>query len=224
MVSNGFLSDKKEENNKLIFYNICSTLQNQIEVNYTFNLTINSLCLLEYTKKNNIILKVLLCACKKYKKNQNNGIYLVSYDCKTKEEKIVGFKKTGNFEVYCFCQIYNKMDKNKIIDEGKIDNIKGKTNYFLVGGFDVSKHKGIIKLYKLKYNKKKQRVNIEYIEDIKDSQFGNIRGPISCIIQSKKNGEILVTTWDKNIFSFKSPNINDDSLKKLKDIDKKNYS
>ena len=59
--------------------------------------------------KHNINYKVLLCACKKYIKNQKNGILLVNInekDSSQNEAKISYiFYNTKNFEVYCFCPI-----------------------------------------------------------------------------------------------------------------------
>jgi hypothetical protein len=215
-VSNGFLSNEKNAKNKIIFCRITYELIKikEIEVPNTFNLTNNYLHLMEYSKNQK---KLLLCACKKYQKEQKNGILLVNFDFKVNEQIEIDFKKTGSFEVYCFCQLYYyKNDDNKTINK---DNIKKKTNYFLVGGFETNKHKGIIKLYELIYHKKKQKINIRYIEDIileNNSKSENIRAPISCIIQSENNGDILATSWDKNIYIFNCNKENYDLRKKMK--------
>ena len=49
------------------------------------------------------IKEVLLCACKKYTRNQKNDILLVNIN----NQDIVNYKfyDTNNFEVFCFCQL-----------------------------------------------------------------------------------------------------------------------
>ena len=37
--------------------------------------------------------------------------------------------------------------------------------------------------------------------------FNDFRRTITSIIQSKNNGEILVTSWDKNVYLLSKPNI-----------------
>ena len=93
-----------------------------------------------------------------------------------------------------------------LINESYIleDSIKIKeTDYFLVGGFDKKRKQGMIKLYK---NKK---ISIEYIQDIKlfDRDFKGFKGPISCITQSKKNGNLLITCWYGNVYLVNKPDI-----------------
>ena len=170
---------------------------------------------MEYTKKNKSH-KILLCACKKYKKNQKNMILIVNYDFSTGEKIKINFKNTGSFEVYCFCQLSN-YEKNIHLDNKYIK----KTNYFLVGGFDINKGKGIIKLYRLilMYKNQNKKVKISYLEDVilsdgRGCTSKNIRAPISCINQSNDDGKIFVTSWGNNIYSFNSPNINS-SYKKI---------
>ena len=94
---------------------------------------------------------ILLCACKKYNEYQNNGILLITLENNSQESH--NFYDTGNFEVYCFCPIsfestinYNIFNKNNELEDNSI-------NYILVGGFNKFKGKGLIKLYRILYNK-----------------------------------------------------------------------
>ena len=156
---------------------------------------------------------VLLCACKKYLKYQKNGILLLSFE---NDENIENdnnriyyyFYCTKDFEVYCFSPL-------AIIDTKEVFisiNIKKFYTYFLVGGFDVKKRKGLIKLYKVIYSEKYDEIKIEYIQDIilfdsKQKKVIRIKEPISYIAQSSKEGQLLVTSWDGNIYLFECPNI-----------------
>ena len=155
----------------------------------------NGLILLDIEKENK---KIILSACKKYIPDQENGILLIKPDIKENEKIWTKFISTENFEVNCFCQI-------NII--GKKKNIK--TNYFFVGGFDTQKRQGLIKLYRVVFNKEKD-MNIEFLEDIifdDDKVLEGFEGTINCIIQSKSNGKILVSCWDTKIYAFSKPNI-----------------
>ena len=197
-------NDIRNKRNKILISKILSrTINKTLDINYSFNLSQNNLAFIQM--KNKSKRKIILCACKKYTKNQKNGILLVTFNDKYDLE--YKFYDTGTFEVYCFCQIsiYITQQPNILFENNKIK----KTNYFLVGGFEINKSKGIIKLYKLIYNKKREKIKIKYIEDIvfKDSNFKCFRCPVSCIIQSKKNGNILIGSFDGNIYIFTPPNI-----------------
>ena len=179
--------------------------------NYSFNLYQNNLCLISKEKESNN--KLLLCACKKYIESQKNGILLLIIELNNKiSEK---FYDTGIFEVYCFCQICrfeNPNRGNMILSQNQNnDNLIG-TEYFLVGGFDPNKKKGLIKLYQINYNNDKfELTNIEYIQDIEikeSTKFKGFEGAITCIIQSKNNGDLLITSYDGNVYDFSNPNIN----------------
>ena len=69
---------------------------------YSFIISTNGLALVpkEEIKEKN---RILLCACKKYEKNQKNGILLVNAKFLRKIDIKNPFYDTGNFEVYCFC-------------------------------------------------------------------------------------------------------------------------
>ena len=213
ITSNRILSNGE---NRLKIYNSPSKmfLEEKIEAkNYSFILSENNCAIIKIPKQEKNIL--LLCACKKYIKDDKNGILLLQLQLeKDNNNKIFEkFYDTKNFEVYCFCpisEIKNKyvLDKN---DEPQINE----TEYFFVGGFDLDKKEGLIKLYKVIYDDEIEKIEIEYILDIiiekkngkEDSKcFKGFKGPISCIIQSSSLGEILVTCYDGNIYLFTEPN------------------
>ena len=130
---------------------------------FSFNTSTNGLYLMN-TNEIFPLEKVLLCACKKYLSNQKNGILLVEPKLKDDEKLYYKFYET-EFEVNCFCQIY-------IIKDETIDNFIDKkfsikeTKYFLVGGFDGEKGRGVINLYKLNYDVKSSHINIEFISEV----------------------------------------------------------
>ncbi len=96
----------------------------------------------------------------------------------------------------------NPIDGDITVEENITIN---KSNVFLVGGFDREKGEGIIKMYKI-FTDETNNTSIEYEQDIiiEDLRFDN---PISCITQSKITGNILITSWDGNVYLFKPPNI-----------------
>jgi hypothetical protein len=201
--SNKILLNGEDE---LIIFNSSSKKIINTFDNYSFCLYQNNLSLI--SKENESNNKILLCACKKYIKSQKNGILLVKIPINFINNITKAFYDTGKFEVYCFCQIYI-LDKtnNKILDENKITIA---TDYFLVGGFDKNKGRGIIKLYKIIENKTFLESKIEYIQDIeieKKENFKGFKGPITSIIQTKRNGDLLVTCWDGNVYLLEKPNI-----------------
>ena len=151
--------------------------------------------------KNDTENRILLFACKKYFKSQKNGIFvlynfneIINKFLSEKEKADSYFYNTDCFEPYCFCPLLIVDSKYSIwpLIETK------ETDYFLVGGFDKKRKKGMIKIYKIIYDKK---LSIEFIQDIKlfDKDFKGFKGPISCIIQSKKDGNLLITCWDGNV-------------------------
>ena len=209
-VNSLFNKNQNYKNNKLNFYNInTKALLKEIDINYSFNLSQNNLGLIEL--KDDEQRKILLCACKKYIKGQKNGIMIINYNFNNGKEIIkIDFENTGNFEVYCFCQIsfYKKENESDIVCQAnyKIE----KTNYFLVGGFNKEKYKGIIKLYQL-YSFHEE-IKIEFITEIiyensssKNFENKSFRGPISNIIQLKKTGKILASCLDGNVYAFSNP-------------------
>ena len=196
---------------KLKFFDILTKneIENNIREEYSFNFSVNGLTVMTIEgnkeKENYNENKILLCACKKYIKKQKNGILLVVIDNKYNNFSHI-FYDTHNFEVYCFCPLF-KLEEKKIIEQ-KIE--KSISKYFLVGGFEKEKNIGAIKLYKLNYKKPNNKINIEYIQDIKfkDNSFFKFKMPISSIIQSNKDGRILITCWDGKVYLFEYLNIN----------------
>ena len=207
---------------KIIIYDSTSKHIKKEIKNYSSVLNQNNLSLIHIEEIKNT--KILLCACKKYIKSQKNGILLIkllfdkkipNLDIKIKEI----FYETGDFEVYCFCQIFKVENKNKKRIFLKNNNKINKTKYFLVGGFDPIKNQGLIKLYRINYNNKNLNIiEIEYIQNIEikkenkrdkdfQSKFKGFKGPITCIEQSKFSEKILITCFDGNVYLFSPPNI-----------------
>ena len=199
----------------LLIYNLISNkpVYNKLD-EYSFVYSPNGLTILSIDikdeKLNKIInKKLLLCACKKYIKGQKNGILLLmnfeenngqnnnNIDIKTY------YFDTRHFEVYCFCPI--------LIFEAN-NNLK-KTNYFLAGGFEKEKKRGIIKLFKVIYNYEKSESSIKFIQDIEiinqydSNEFIILKKPISYITQSSSDKNLLVTCWDGNVYLLSSLNI-----------------
>ena len=196
----------------LLFYNIKTKKITNIIEGYSHTISTNNLTLIprEEIKTNN---KILLCACKKYNNNNNkkNGILLVNANLGDNKRMEKEFYDTNNFEVYCFCPIL-KFEKNN--NKIEMDNKKGSkiidTNYFFVGGFDLDKGVGKIKLYKIIFGEKVWNTTIKYIQDIEieeNDKFEDFDEPINCIIQSKFTGHILATCSNGNVYLFTPPNM-----------------
>ena len=210
LTSNDIMPDGE---NKLIFYNIKSKKISNITEDYSFPVSINNMALISNEKiKNN---KVLLVACKRYRKGQKNGILLINPNSGDSRRINNEFYDTDNYEVYCFCQLYlvkNNNNNYNIINEEykKKIEIKG-TDYFFVGGFDLDKRIGIIKLFKIDYDEKIYNTKIEFIQEIildeEESNFEDFDGPISSINQSKISGHIIVTCYNGNVYLFTPPDI-----------------
>ena len=201
LTSNKILFNGEDE---LIFYNFNTKKIVKTINNYSFINSVNGL----YLMKINIAKNILLCACQKYFPNQKNGILLVNPEV-GKNDVIEPFYDTGEFEVFCFCQIYINQSY---------------TNYFFVGGFDIEKREGGIKLYQLICDEETSNAKIEFVLDIVIEKGENIKGiekPINGIIQSKKKGNIIVSSWDGNTYLFTPPNLNfflfNDTLSKTRE-------
>ena len=219
ITSNKILPNGK---NKLMFFNSpAKSFMSEIGVeNYSFTLSLNNCALMRIPNKDNC--KILLFACKKYIKDDKNGILLLKIQLREDSgKKFEKFYDTKNFEVYCFCPILEI--ENKSILEKKDKAKANETGYFLVGGFDLDKNEGLIKLYKVIYDDEIEKIEIKYILDIivkkkfgeKESRcFKGFKGPISCIIQSS-TGDILVACYDGNVYLFSPP--------KIKSLNNKNY-
>lgn len=200
----------------------------------------NCLALMNIYLKKEKNIKILLCACRKYSKNKKNGFLLVKLPKENKffnnnkkdYKKNEYFFSTGKFEVYCFCQLLLVKNDFQITNDYTTNNIYDKNNiictdFFLVGGFDPSIGQGVIKLYKLIYNKNEdKKIKIKFIQNIvvenkkknkkekksykiedKSYIFKKFGGPISSIIQSDITGNIVVTCLDGNTYLFTPPNL-----------------
>ena len=91
------------------------------------------------------------------------------------------------FKLFCFCLLKNYIDDNTIID----------TNYLLDNGYDNYLNQGLIKLYEIIYDRVIELTKLKLIKNIPNLSF--IKEPINCIIQSSKNGKIIVKSWDRTI-------------------------
>ena len=172
---------------------------------YSFSLSQNSLLLIINKKSLNKD-KILICACKKYSRYQKNGILLINTRTEDNQDIFNEFYETGDFEPYCFSQILliKKSNENSL---GKIYD----TNYFFVGGFDLEKAIGMIKLYKINFEKQNYKTTITFIQDIivdKEKDFEGFNGAITSIVQSNDTGNFLISCSDGNIYLFSPANIN----------------
>ena len=72
------------------------------------------------------------------------------------------------------------------------------------------KRMGCIKLYKLKYNEKNDKISIKYLVDIITENIDQFKGfnmDVTCITQSKITGNLLINCLDGNTYLFKPPNL-----------------
>ena len=153
--------------------------------------------------------KILLCACKKYLPEQKNGIVIVNLSNTNNEIISENFFATDNFEVNCFMPILKIRNNN--VDKFAVENVEiEETEYFFAGGFDEEKGEGIIQLYKIFDDNEENIVSIEYLQDIDfvyNEKFRGFEGNITCIEQSKINGNILINSSNGNIYLFSKPNL-----------------
>ena len=198
--SNEILSNGKD---RIVLYNHSINQIENVLGEYSFSLCSNSLLLLDNKESCNDE-KILLCACKKYIRYQNNGILLVFINLRNKEFSDIFYKT--DFEPYCFSPISYVL-KSK-------DNTKNvyNTNYILVGGFDPERCSSVIKLYKVKFEYNNHRTTIENKENIiienEKNNFYGIKGAVTCITQNMDNGNFLITSSDGKVLNFSAVNIN----------------
>ena len=156
--------------------------------------------------------RILICACKKYiDDHQKNGIYLANPQLEDKQGINNPFYDTGNFEVFCFCFILKINSNNDILEKRKKKKIID-TDYFFVGGFNLDKGEGEIKLFKVIYSEKSSDNKIEFVQDIefeRNKDFNGFEGAVSCVIQAKKHnkGYILVTCYSGKVYLLTPPNL-----------------
>ena len=94
-----------------------------------------------------------------------------------------------------FFLLKNYIDDNTIID----------TNSLLDGGYDNCLNQVLIKLYEIIYDGIIELTKLKFIKNIPHLSF--IKEPINCIIQSSKNGKIVVKSWDRTINLFSKQNL-----------------
>ena len=107
-------------------------------------------------------------------------------------------QETEDFEVCCFCTIYQRKDYA----------------YILAGGFECDKRRGMIKLYKLTFNEFYENANIEYIQDaiedfdsFSDEDFdGRIN---NIFIPKTKKKDVIVQCFGGSCYLFSLPKDDD---------------
>ena len=83
------------------------------------------------------------------------------------------------------------------------------TIFILIGGFNLDKCRGEIRLYMIKKRDINEFIYVQDIEII-DDEYNNFYGiamPINNLIQTKNSGKIVVTTIDGHVFLFSKPNL-----------------
>ena len=214
----GFTSNKliPQGDDRLIIYDFDSdNLLKEINDDYTFGFTSNGLCLFDGNKIKSINenRQILLCSCKKEKKH---GFLVLNMNLEKGDKKFNEFfYETKNFEPSCICQLSNVENDNSITDDITDEqNIEVEdTEFFVVGGFDPDKRIGVLKLYKLQYDKDHKNIIVKYLIDIEtedgddDNSFEGFDTNITCITQSKIAGNLLINSLDGNIHLFKRPNL-----------------
>ena len=203
LTSNSVL--KNGEDN-LIFVDIENKAIKKKISGYSYVYSPNGLSIININQK-----KIILCSCKKYYNGQYNGILAIDYSDENCENIKEIFFPTDNYEVYCTCQISindNNDIENNYTDSGEKE-IKN-TKYFLSGGFDQEKREGVIKLFRINYDNEDNLSNIEYLQDIEfeyNKEFQGFDKIITSIIQSSKQGNILATCSDGNVYLLSKPNL-----------------
>ena len=200
LTSNSILSNGKD----ILF--IYDTIERRFinEIEFSFVVGVNGLHLMDIVEdedKNQKKNQILLCACKKYHDLQKNGIIIINTNNIKEKEEFSSFYDTDAFEVSCFCPL-------KIQKDFKMKA----TNYFLAGGLDEEKRKGMIKLYRVQYNeeKEKDKIKIEFLQDIvieTNDKFTGFNSNIECMMQRQSDGKIFVSSLDGNLTLFSEPNL-----------------
>ena len=138
--------------------------------------------------------KILLCACRSYTSNEANGILIIKVETNEFKTRTQTLIDTEDFEVSCFCTIYQRKDYA----------------YILVGGFESDIRRGMIKLYKLTFNEFYENANIEYIQDaiedfdsFSDEDFdGRIN---NIFIPKTKKKDVIVQCFGGSCYLFNLP-------------------
>ena len=168
---------------------------------YSFTVGVNGLILMDILQINNNIKQLILCACKKYTDSQKNGIVIIDTSIVGEEKRLINtFNETNDFEVSCFCPLSIKKD-NKMIP----------TNYFLAGGLEEEKRRGVIKLYEVHYYEESDdKIKFEFLQDVEietNDEFQRFNGNITCMMQSHRNGKIFISSSDGKLDLFSEPSL-----------------
>ena len=155
---------------------------------------------------------ILFCSCKMGKQY---GFLVVNIKFKKNNQEEISYEfiDTKDFEPHCFCQLSIVNNNNSINDDiSNENNIEIRnTPYVAVGGFDPDKRSGCIKLYKIKYDRKNNKIKIKYLFVLgtkdDDTKFKGFNMNINCITQSKTTGNLLINCLDGSISLFKPPNL-----------------
>ena len=201
----------QEDQNKLVIYDFS---KNQILKQYD-DYT------MDYSSKNPYVLnknknervneekQVLICTCKKENKN---GFLLLNINSEKNENQFSEyFYDTKEFEPNCYCQLLNVENNNSIYDDITNENniIISNTDYFLVGGFDPEKRMGVIKLYKMIYDRE-NNIKIKFLFDLdiqnEENDFKGFDMKVISIQQSKTTGNLMISCLDGTVSLFKPPN------------------
>ena len=139
--------------------------------------------------------KILLCACRSYTSNEANGILIIKVETNEFKTRTQTLIDTEDFEVSCFCTIYQRKDYA----------------YILVGGFESDIRRGMIKLYKLTFNEFYENSNIEYIQDaIEAFSDEDFDGRINNIfIPKTKKKDVIVQCFGGSCYLFSLPKDDD---------------
>ena len=153
LTSNKFIINGED---KLIIYNISSNKKIFEKEGNSFNITYNPLVIISNLENKN--LKILLCGCKKYIKGQKNEILLIKILNKHHFEYEIDIKfyDMEDFEINAICEILITIEPEELM---KINN---NNKYCLVGGFDNTKKRGVVKLYKIFVDSNIKYTNFEY--------------------------------------------------------------
>ena len=196
LTSNQKLSKGKDE---ILLYDLDEEKMKTIE-GYSPTLSINNIALLPI--QDNII-----CACKKNNNDkQINGILLIRTNLCDKFPEIMiseYFYEIIDFEAYCFCPISLI---TKYITNQQNNKIK-RTEYLLVGGFDINKCRGLIKLFEILVVS--GEIKISFIKDIEfnnNNSFQGFNSTVTCIIQTNYDNKIIITCYDGEVILFEINN------------------
>ena len=192
--------------NKLVIYDFSNNkILKQIN-NYSFYYASVDPYLLNNNKKEKL---AFICTCTKKKKN---GFLIVNINLEKKEKYFFDeFYETKEFEPYCYCQLSIIENNNSIYDDiSNEEYIKIiNTDYFVIGGFDLEKRIGIVKLYKMIYDKE-NNTKVKYLFDLNmeddENQFKGFDMKVVSIQQSKTTGNLLISCLDGTVSLFKPPN------------------